>query len=485
MTASILLIEKANSSVDWILQSLERKKYKVSLARSEQEAVQKATSEMPDLIILNATSTRMFLFSVELQYQGDLEAGELSLDFRGGFESDDITLSDDLTIETQVAGSKWRIKDNDTGAMYIVGREGEALNIYPGIDGQRTCQALHENAAEIPIILILKDRDVMGATFVLAPPFTSRKLFNRIGRILKSDEGKILLLVEKANSSVDWILQSLEKKKYTVSLARSEQEAVQKATSEMPDLIILNATSTRMFLFSVELQYQGDLEAGELSLDFRGGFESDDITLSDDLTIETQVAGSKWRIKDNDTGAMYIVGREGEALNIYPGIDGQRTCQALHENAAEIPIILILKDRDVMGATFVLAPPFTSRKLFNRIGRILKSDEGKILQVGGLTLSLGTRHVNNGTKERRLNPKEFELLKVFLRSPGRVLSRKFLMKKIWKTDYTGDTRTLDVHIHWLRNKIEKDPRYPVYLRTVRGVGYRFDITPEETNEETE
>ena len=415
MTASILLVEKANSSVDWILQSLERKKYKVSLARSEQEAVRKATSEMPDLIILNATSTRMFLFSVELQYQGDLEAGELSLDFRGGFESDDITLSDDLTIETQVAGSKWRIKDNDTGAMYIVGREGEALNIYPGIDGQRTCQALHENAAEIPIILILKDRDVMGATFVLAPPFTSRKLFNRIGRILKSDEGKILLLVEKANSSVDWILQSLEKKKYTVSLARSEQEAVQKATSEMPDLIILNATS--------------------------------------------------------------------------PEADGRKISQTLHKEVAEIPVILILPEvkigEEVVEATYILTPPFTSRKLFNRIRRILKSDEGKILQVGGLTLSLGTRHVNNGTKERRLNPKEFELLKVFLRSPGRVLSRKFLMKKIWKTDYTGDTRTLDVHIHWLRNKIEKDPRYPVYLRTVRGVGYRFDITPEETNEETE
>lgn len=112
------------------------------------------------------------------------------------------------------------------------------------------------------------------------------------------------------------------------------------------------------------------------------------------------------------------------------------------------------------------------------------SDEGKILQAGGLTLSLGTRRVNNGSKERRLNPKEFELLKVFMRSPGRVLSRKLLMKKVWKTDYVGDTRTLDVHIHWLRGKIEEDPKFPVYLRTVRKVGYRFDI-PGETNEEPE
>jgi len=221
-----------------------------------------------------------------------------------------------------------------------------------------------------------------------------------------------ILLVDKAKSPIDWILQSLERKKYEVSLARSEQEAVLRAASETPDLIILNATS--------------------------------------------------------------------------PGVDGRKTCQALHENVAEIPIILILaevkKDEEVMGATFILAPPFTSRKLFNRIRSILKSDEGKTLQAGGITLSLGTRRVSNRSKERRLTPKEFELLKVFMRSPGRVMSRKFLMKKIWKTEFMGDTRTLDVHIRWLREKIEENPSSPMYLRTVRGVGYRFNI-PEETGEE--
>lgn len=222
-----------------------------------------------------------------------------------------------------------------------------------------------------------------------------------------------ILLVEKAKSLIDWIHPSLEKKRYAVLLARSEQEAIQQAASKTPDLIILNATS--------------------------------------------------------------------------PKIDGPKICRALHEKVEEIPIILILakgkRDDDVMGATVILASPFTSRKLFNRIRMILKSDEGKVLRAGGLTLSLGTRCVNRGSKERRLNPKEFELLKVFMRSPGRVLSRKFLMKKIWKTDYVGDTRTLDVHIRWLREKIEENPSSPVYLRTVRGVGYRFDV-PEEANEET-
>lgn len=223
-----------------------------------------------------------------------------------------------------------------------------------------------------------------------------------------------ILLIEKAKSPMSWILQCLEKKGYTVSLARSTQKAVQQTISETPDLIILNATS--------------------------------------------------------------------------PKLDGPKTCQTLYETIKEIPIILILAEDegqdDPVGATVILIPPFTSRKLFNRIRMILKNDDGETLQAGKLTLSLGTRCVSRGGRERRLTPKEFELLKVFMRSPGRVLSRKFLMKKIWKTDYMGDTRTLDVHVCWLREKIEKHPSSPVYLRTVRGVGYRFDI-PEEASEETE
>ena len=228
-----------------------------------------------------------------------------------------------------------------------------------------------------------------------------------------------ILLVEETKPSVDWILQSLGRTEYEVSLVRSEQEAIQWALAETPDLAIINATSRK--------------------------------------------------------------------------IDGPRVCQTLHERTirekvAKIPIILILAEtkasHEVTGATFVLAPPFTSRKLYNRIRSILRSDEGETLRAGGLTLSLGTRRVSIGGRERRLTPKEFELLRVFMSSPGRVLSRKFLIKKIWKTDFMGDTRTLDVHICWLRRKIEDNPRSPVYLRTVRSVGYRFDM-PGETGEATE
>ena len=157
-----------------------------------------------------------------------------------------------------------------------------------------------------------------------------------------------VLLVQKANPSVDWILQSLEKKGYRVSQVRSQQKALRQAASEKPDLIILNATSSRM--------------------------------------------------------------------------NGPKICRALHKKVQEIPIILILPEGQKgdfsMGATVVLTSPFTSRKLFNRIRIVLESDKGEIIQVGGLTLSLGKQCVIRGSRQLRLNPKEFELLKVLCAAQG-------------------------------------------------------------------
>jgi DNA-binding response OmpR family regulator len=95
------------------------------------------------------------------------------------------------------------------------------------------------------------------------------------------------------------------------------------------------------------------------------------------------------------------------------------------------------------------------------------------LTVDGLRLNLKTRELQNGHGVIRLTPKECQLLAIFMRHPNQVLSHKFLMREVWETDYVGDMRTLQVHISWLRRKIEQDPRRPSRLRTVRGVGYRF------------
>jgi DNA-binding response OmpR family regulator len=97
------------------------------------------------------------------------------------------------------------------------------------------------------------------------------------------------------------------------------------------------------------------------------------------------------------------------------------------------------------------------------------------LAVGDLVLDPTTRLVHCNGAENKLTPKECRLLGAFMENGGKVLSREYLMKEVWDTDYMGDTRTLDVHIRYLRKKIEHDPSDPSYILTVRGVGYRLEL----------
>jgi DNA-binding response OmpR family regulator len=96
------------------------------------------------------------------------------------------------------------------------------------------------------------------------------------------------------------------------------------------------------------------------------------------------------------------------------------------------------------------------------------------LQQGQLTLSLRSNTLWVDKAEHHLRPKEAELLTVFMCHARQVITRKKLMKLVWKTDFTDDTRTLNVHIRWLREKVEENPGRPEHIRTVRGVGYRFE-----------
>ncbi|MGC8839728.1 MAG: winged helix-turn-helix transcriptional regulator [Anaerolineae bacterium] len=124
-------------------------------------------------------------------------------------------------------------------------------------------------------------------------------------------------------------------------------------------------------------------------------------------------------------------------------------------------------------ADFHLSPPITVRKLMYRIRKFLQTDAG-ILCQGDVTLNLRERKVTCGGNEHRLTPRLCALLAFLMRHPGRDLSRKEIMKAVWDTDFMGDTRTLDVHIHWLRRAVEPDPRSPLHILTVRGIGYRFE-----------
>lgn len=159
--------------------------------------------------------------------------------------------------------------------------------------------------------------------------------------------------------------------------------------------------------------------------------------------------------------------------------NGKRICKSLRNQDGSLPILVIADPEKVYSGDFdaniVLSLPFTIRKLNNRIIRILPGEGGNVIRVGPIRLDLERKRVRCNDKESRLTPRLIILLKTLMTHEGEVLERKRLFKEIWETDYIGDTRTLDVHMSWLRQAIEADPRNPQYLKTIRGVGYRLDV----------
>jgi DNA-binding response OmpR family regulator len=157
---------------------------------------------------------------------------------------------------------------------------------------------------------------------------------------------------------------------------------------------------------------------------------------------------------------------------------GKRICQSLRENAAGLPILLILnEDREVgkMDVDAILSLPFTAQKLANRICHLLPSDGKNSIHAGPIRLDIEKRMVRCLGKQARLTPRLVHLLKTLIEHRGEVVDRKVLFSQVWETNYTDDTRTLDVHVSWLRQAIEANPDAPQFLKTIRGVGYRLDV----------
>lgn len=156
---------------------------------------------------------------------------------------------------------------------------------------------------------------------------------------------------------------------------------------------------------------------------------------------------------------------------------GDRICRDVRERLGDVPIVHIHPDAHAESqADIVLSHPFTSRKLVNCVERLLKLNDDQVVTCGALSLNIPRRVLMAHGVETQLTPKLALLVEMFLRAPGQTISRKAIMEGVWKTDYLGDTRTLDVHIRWIRRAIESDPGKPRYLLTVRGVGYRLDMT---------
>jgi two-component system, OmpR family, response regulator RegX3 len=194
---------------------------------------------------------------------------------------------------------------------------------------------------------------------------------------------------------------------------------------------------------------------------------------------------------DGETGwKMYESGSHDLVLLdlMLPGIDGMEICRRIRREGATPVIMLTAKDSDVdkilgleMGADDYVTKPFNMRELVARIRAVLRRAEsatgerpGKRLEAGGIVLDEERHEVIVGDKVVVMPLMEYRLLELFMHNPGKALAREYLLNKAWEGDFYGQTKTLDVHIRRLREKIETDPANPEHIITVRGVGYRFE-----------
>jgi DNA-binding response OmpR family regulator len=168
-----------------------------------------------------------------------------------------------------------------------------------------------------------------------------------------------------------------------------------------------------------------------------------------------------------------------------PELDGLTVCRSLRQ-VADTPVLVLTArtgelDKIVgleSGADDYMTKPFSLGELQARIRALLRRAgprrTGDEIRAGDLSLNLVSRRAFLASRELVLSPKEFSLMAELMRHQGAVLSRDLLLTRIWGYDFYGDSRTVDVHVRWLREKIEEDPSHPVRIVTVRGIGYRFE-----------
>lgn len=218
----------------------------------------------------------------------------------------------------------------------------------------------------------------------------------------------------------------------------------------------------------------------------------DDATLAETIKYNLEREGYTVLHAGDGMLALEIARREQPDILVLdvmlPRLDGFSVCRMLRKESA-VPIIMLTARQDEydriagleMGADDYLSKPFSMGELHARIRAILRRSDRThggdrdIMQLGTIKLDAGSRRIWRDTHEVQLSQKEFDLLACLMRNRGLALSRDVLLERVWGIDYVGDGRTVDVHIRWLREKIESNPSEPEYLQTVRGIGYRFDM----------
>jgi two-component system response regulator RegX3 len=217
----------------------------------------------------------------------------------------------------------------------------------------------------------------------------------------------------------------------------------------------------------------------------------DEASFSDALAYLLGREGFDVSVADNGPSAIEEFDRHGADLVLLdlmlPGLPGTEVCRQIRSRSNVPVIMLTAKDSEVdkvvgleLGADDYVTKPYSTRELVARIRAVLRRQGDEDLPGDG-TLTAGPvrmdieRHIVTVNGEQQALPlKEFELLEFLIRNSGRVLTRTQLIDRVWGSDYFGDTKTLDVHVKRLRAKIEVDPGNPVFIQTVRGLGYKFE-----------
>ncbi len=219
----------------------------------------------------------------------------------------------------------------------------------------------------------------------------------------------------------------------------------------------------------------------------------DEASLSEPLAYLLGKEGFEVVVADTGVAAVEMFTRSGADLILLdlmlPGISGTEVCRQIRATSAVPIIMLTAKDTEVdkvvgleLGADDYVTKPYSARELVARIRAVLRRQGGlddnygedAQLVAGPVKMDVDRHIVTVNGETVPLPLKEFELLEYLIRNSGRVLTRAQLIDRVWGNDYFGDTKTLDVHVKRLRAKVEVDPANPVFIQTVRGLGYKFE-----------
>ena len=223
----------------------------------------------------------------------------------------------------------------------------------------------------------------------------------------------------------------------------------------------------------------------------------DEESFSDPLSYSLRKEGYEVAVAATGTEGLQIFTAHGADLVLLdlmlPGLSGTEVCREIRRTSHTPVIMLTAKDDEFdkvlgleLGADDYVTKPYSSRELLARIKAVLRraaeretrpDPQDASLAAAGITMDVDRHVVTVRGQEVTLPLKEFELLEMLLRHADRVLTRGQLIDRVWGADYVGDTKTLDVHVKRLRDKIEPDPRSPVHLVTVRGLGYKLESAP--------